>query len=274
METKKYSDLICERRSVRTFDGQGIDEKTRAKLPAFAGDCPNPYGISMEFRFLSAKAHNLKSQVISGTDDFVAVKLEKAPNFEVALGYSMEKFVLDAWSIGIGTTWIGGTMDRAAFERAMDLSEHEIMPCVSPIGHAAKRMSLLEVAMRKGVGADRRKAFRELFFDRDFDSPLTEAKASQLLKPLEMVRLAPSAVNKQPWRILVSDNLVHFYEKKGKNFVSESVGDMQKIDMGIALCHFELAAEEMGIETSFEPKDPQIAAPEGTEYIATYRIVR
>ena len=59
------------------------------------------------------------------------------PHFEEALGYAMEQFVLDAWSVGIGTTWIGGTMDRQAFEKAMDLSEDEVMPCVSPIGHIA-----------------------------------------------------------------------------------------------------------------------------------------
>ncbi len=31
---------------------------------------------------------------------------------------------------------------------------------------------------------------------------------------LEMVRWAPSAVNKQPWRIVYKDGTYHFYEKK------------------------------------------------------------
>lgn len=28
------------------------------------------------------------------------------------MGYSFEKLVLFAWSLGIGTVWIGGTMKR------------------------------------------------------------------------------------------------------------------------------------------------------------------
>ena len=36
---KRYSDLIRERRSVRTFDGQGISDETREQLKTFAESC-------------------------------------------------------------------------------------------------------------------------------------------------------------------------------------------------------------------------------------------
>ncbi len=274
MIDRQYSTLISERRSVRTFDGKGISEETMRQLNAFVDNCNNPYGISMEVRFLNAKDHGLKSPVIAGTEDYIAVKLKRVPHFEEALGYSLEQFVLDAWTIGIGTTWIGGTMDRAAFERAMDLEEDEVMPCVSPIGHLAKRMSIKEIAMRKGVGADRRKAFQDLFFMDSFEQPMREEQAGQLLLPLQMVRLAPSAVNKQPWRVVVAGNDVHFYMAKGKGFESSSVGNMQKIDMGIALCHFALGAQESGLEIEFKLSDPGIPVPEKTEYIATYQLIK
>ncbi len=42
--------------------------------------------------------------------------------------------------------------------------------------------------------------------------------------------------------------------------------------MGIALCHFELAADASGIKTSFEINEPAIATPEGWRYIASFRI--
>ena len=272
MSEKQYSKLVRERRSVRTFDGQGISSEILEQLKTFAGSCSNPYGIPMEFRFLNAKEHGLKSPVIAGTEEYVAVKLKRVPHFEEALGYAMEQFVLDAWSVGIGTTWIGGTMDRQAFEKAMDLSEDEVMPCVSPIGHAAKRMSLKETVMRKGVGADRRKAFEELFYIDNFDRPMKEDEAGELLLPLQMVRWAPSAVNKQPWRVVVTGSDVHFYMAKGKGFESASVGNMQKIDMGIALCHFALGTEEAGLDVEFEINDPGIPVPEKTAYIATYHL--
>ena len=126
--------------------------------------------------------------------------------------------------------------------------------------------------MRKGVKADSRMPFSELFFDESFDAPLTPEKAGKLAEVLEAVRLAPSAVNKQPWRIVISDSNAHFYEKRSKGLASESGWDVQKIDMGIALAHFDLASKELGIDTVFEIKDPGIPTPQDTFYIASYQI--
>ena len=88
-----------------------------------------------------------------------------------------------------------------------------------------------------------------------------------------MVRWAPSAVNKQPWRVVVKENSAHFYLKKNKGFVSDAVGNMQKIDMGIALCHFDLAAKRSGLKIRFDIDDPKLGAEADTEYIATYKVL-
>ncbi len=45
---------------------------------------------------------------------------------------------------------------------------------------------------------------------------------------------------------------------------------MQKIDMGIALCHFDLAAKEVGLNVTFTVNDPKIAEGIDAEYIASY----
>ena len=42
------------------------------------------------------------------------------------------------------------------------------------------------------------------------------------------------------------------------------------MDLGIALCHFEIAAEEREEKGYFIQEDPGIRTPEDTEYIATY----
>lgn len=267
-------ELVCGRRSVRTFDGSSINAEDFKKLSEFMEKLDNPYGIPVEFRLLDAKEHKLSSPVISGANLYVGVKTERTVHVEEAVGYSLEMLVLYAQSLGIGTVWIGGTMDRAAFERAMELKENEIMPCVSPLGYPAKKMSVKETLMRKGVKADGRLPFETLFFDKTFDVPLTEEKAEDLAGVLETVRWAPSAVNKQPWRVVVNQDAVHFYLKRNKGFISDAAGDMQKIDLGIALCHFALAAQESGIDTDFHINDPGIKTEADTEYIASYRINR
>lgn len=257
-----YIDAIRSRRSVRTFDGTGLSPEEAAQIIYFANVMRNPYGILIDWQILNAKEQGLSSPVITGTDCYIAGKLRWVPHGEEAFGYTFEQVVLFAKSIGIGTTWIAGTMNRAAFERAMELTSDEVMPCVSPLGYPASKMSLREALMRKGIKADSRMPFRELFFKGSLDTPLLPEAAGDLRIPLEMVRLSPSAVNKQPWRVLVCGDTVHFYEKQSRNSVTADGWDVQKIDMGIALCHFALAAEECDVHTEFLLEDPHLPVGE------------
>lgn len=263
-------EAIRQRRSVRTFDGQALGEEDARRILAQAQGVENPYNIPITWRLLSAKNDGLSTPVIVGADTFIAGKLRPAPHAEEAFGYAFEKIVLFAQSLGVGSTWIAGTMDRAAFERAMELEEGEIMPCVSPLGYAAEKMSLRESMMRKGVKADSRLAFETLFFHGSFDTPLSASQAGELAQALEMVRLAPSAVNKQPWRVVIKDRAAHFYEKRNKGYVSASGWDLQKIDLGIALCHFELGLADKGIKAELKVEDPAIPTAADTGYIASF----
>ena len=266
------SEIIKKRRSVRTFDGIKLREEDASAIMEYANKVENPYSIPIEWKLLDADEYGLSSPVIVGANAYLAGKMRRVPHAEEAFGYAFEKIVLFAVSIGVGTTWIAGTMNRAAFERAMSLDGDEVMPCVSPIGYAAKKMSLRETMMRKVIKADGRADFKELFFDGGFVSPLTEEKARDIKDALSAVRLAPSAVNKQPWRVVVQGDKVHFYEKQSKGYVSDNGWDIQKIDMGIALCHFELVAKECGLDVAFEISEPDLSLDDVTHYIASYVI--
>ncbi len=275
MEEQTMTDIkkqIESRRSVRTYDGLPLSESLREQLLTYANSIENPFGIPAEFRLLDAKKFGLSCPVVTGTELFVGGKVKNSPDASLAFGYSFEEFVLYARSIGLGTVWIGGTMNRDAFEKAMELSEDEIMPCVSPIGVTAKKMSIRESLMRKGVKADERLPFEELFFDGSFDTPLRKENAGVFAEPLEMVRLAPSAVNKQPWRVVISDNAAHFYLMRSKGFGHSERLDMQMVDIGIALCHFALSAKDKGYYMTFLKKQPANTADNGAEYICSYVI--
>ena len=82
-----------------------------------------------------------------------------------------------------------------------------------------------------------------------------------------MLRYAPSAVNRQPWRVIRNEKRYHFYLKHDKGYVSESTGDLQKVDMGIAFCHFM-----SGINGLLCFEDPHLATDAGTEYIGTVTV--
>lgn len=262
-------EAIKARRSVRTYDGRAVEDDLLLQLLAESALWGNPFGIPVSFRFLDAKEHDLVCPVVVGTELYVGGKVQNVPYANAAFGYSFEQFVLRAQEMGLGTVWLGGTMNRAAYEKAMELEAGEMMPCASPLGYPAPKMSMRETMMRKGIRADERMDFCALFFDGDAATPLSREKAGALALPLEMVRLAPSAVNKQPWRVIVKDGAAHFYCKRSRG-VGGSTLDMQMVDMGIALCHFELAAQECGLDTEFMQEDPGLA--KDMEYVASYQV--
>lgn len=263
--------IIRERKSVRTFDGIPVSTEDREKIEQYIRTIENPFGIPVRFTLLDAGTYGLSSPVLNGETLYVAGMVSKVPHAEEAFGFSFEKLVLYAWTLGIGTTWIGGTMKREVFERAAKLAEGEMMPCVSPLGYPAKKRSFRETMMRKGVGADTRMPAEKIFFDGAWGTGLPPEKQAGIADLIEMVRWAPSAVNKQPWRIIVSGRDCHFYEERDKGYIGEKTGDLQKIDVGIALCHFAAGLEERGEKPAVVTEDPGLSIPEGAEYIATVR---
>ena len=266
------AETMLTRKSVRTYDPRPLEAETVAALQAFAEAVEAPFGVPVTFVFLDAAAQGLSSPVLTGEPMYVAGKVGKVPYGDVAFGFAMEQLLLYAWSLGVGSVWIGGTMKRELFEQAAGLGDGERMPCVSPLGYPAAKKSLRETVMRRGVGADGRIPGEKLFFEGDFERPLAGKALEPWSEVLELVRWAPSAVNRQPWRLVLRDGAFHFYLKHDKGYVSDKVGDMQKIDLGIALCHFVLGARLLGRTAAVAVADPGIPAPAGTEYIASVNV--
>ena len=96
---------------------------------------------------------------------------------------------------------------------------------------------------------------------------MSREEAGDLAFPLDMLRLGPSASNKQPWRVLLKDGALHFYEDKAPGYSDAFAFDIQRIDMGIAAAHADLALRERGISGRFDPDArPDVRLPERLVY--------
>jgi nitroreductase len=121
------------------------------------------------------------------------------------------------------------------------------------------------------AGAKNRKKPEELFFDQAIGTPLDLASCGEYAKVLGAVRKAPSASNKQPWRIIRDkENTFHLFMKEN-SFYNNLLKDVkiQNIDMGIAMCHFDLAAKELGLDGAWEIKAPSLES-ENLKYIVSW----
>nr|WP_293992635.1 nitroreductase family protein [uncultured Fusobacterium sp.] len=265
--------IIKNRISSRTFDDKKIDEHTLNKLSDFLKNSTNPFDVSIDFRILDKEVYDLSSPVIVGEKMYVAAKTKKVKNFELAYGYEFERFCLFAESLNIGTAILVATLSRKKFEAAMNLNEHEVCIAASPIGYKAKKFSIRETLLRKALKSEKRFNFNEIFFDKNFDKALDISYNGLFKEALEMLRLSPSAENKQPWRVVVEDTMVHFYKKRNESMIHSKLGDIQKIDVGIAIAHFELVMNRKNINGKFLEINKNIENKKDSfEYVISYCI--
>ena len=265
-------EAVGKRVSVRNYTNQPIEEEKRALLVDFINQMDNPFNQKVNFHFFdmdnSSEDQKLGTYgVIQKAKHFLGASILPVPKALEASGYEMETVMLYLAHLDIGTCWLGGTFDRKGFAQALQVGDDEILPAITPIGYAQSSRHLQEVLMRTFIQAHKRLEWNKLFFFNDFQTPLTKETAGHFVFPLEMVRLAPSASNKQPWRLLVKEGVVHFYEYKTPKYSDAFAYDIQRIDMGIAAAHFEHAIKEMDKRGNFVwDADPKISLPEHVEY--------
>ena len=268
------ADAVRQRRSVRTYSKKPVPQELRQKLLEYAAGLVSPWGHGISVRFIEKTPDERGDKlgtygVIKGAETYLAVVTQRGEHAAEAIGYGFEQLVLYAQSLGLGTCWLGGTFRRSAFAAQLELKENEIFPILSPVGYAAEKCGAFERAFRASLRADSRLPWEKIFFKNGFAAPLTEADAGQFRIPFEMTRLAPSAVNRQPWRVTAEDGAFHFYKK---SFSGAPAGetDMQRIDVGIALCHFDMAARELDLAGKVERLVSGVPAADGLTYIASW----
>lgn len=266
-------DAVKSRRSVRTFEDQPVSGEDLKRIVEEIKSIQNPFGTVPVFKILDKKNDRLSAPVITGGDYYyIGAKIQPEENWEIGYGYAFGELCLLLEEMGIGTTIIGGTFDRKAFENAMDLRGGEIMPLATPIGYPAQKLSVREKLMRKAIKADERLGFEELYYNNDFSHSLTKEAAGLFSEALDLMRLSPSAVNKQPWRVLLKDDSLHFYKDRTRSLGENKTGDIQKMDVGIALAAFDLLMQEDGYTGEFYVEDQDLPVDDTKEYLVSYRL--
>ncbi len=269
-------DAIRKRYSTRSFDKRPVEDDVREKLLAYAASLQNPLGPHIRVQFVEKQTAEKGEKLgtygaISGANLYLAVTVLNEECAPEALGYEFEQLLLYATSLGLGSCWLGGTFNRSAFAEAIEIGENELFPIISPIGYPAARKRAVEKVFRRSLKADARVPWEKLFFSDTFETPLVQADAGEYALPLEMLRLAPSAVNKQPWRVVRRGNAFHFFIKHSPGTTGAGNVDMQRIDLGIAICHFHLTALENGLDGKFEKCLPaDLRLPPDTSYVTSW----
>lgn len=279
------TEVIRARSSWRSYDGRPLEAEDRAPLAEFvAAPGPAPFGGLVRLQLIEASPEDraeLKRLVtygwIRGARTFLVGAVRRAPMDMEDYGYVFERAVLTATALGLGTCWLATSFNRSGFAARINLADDEILPAVSPIGYLPSSRTLVDATTRFFARSKKRKRWEELFFEGDFATPLAAEAAGTYAEALEMVRLAPSASNRQPWRLVkeAGRDAFHLFLSRSTVYsrfsLSFAGADLQRMDMGIACCHFELTARELGLAGKWEVLEPPaLDLPERTTYVATW----
>jgi Putative TM nitroreductase len=287
METgQPITEIIKQRYSCRVYLETPLDPAALAKLAEYAAACTRgPLGNAARFEIAAAlnAQMDLKGLGTYGTikspGGFIIGAQKPAENSLEDYGYLMEQIILKATALNLGTCWLGGFFNRSAFAKKMALQPDEIMPAVSALGMTGARPGQKVGFIPSNAAGANRLPWQQLFYEIPSHTPLTPEAAGEFATALEMVRLGPSASNKQPWRIVRQNNDFHFYLARTPGYHSRAfklfdIPDLQRIDIGIAMCHFEMSAAEAGLQGKwvFQPPSSSLADVIPWKKLAEYRI--
>jgi nitroreductase len=281
--SKSVIEVIRERTSWRTFLNKIMDDNMRHDLEHnFELDnIESPFkarGGNPRFQLISIPDFNPEENLkigtygmIKGAQEFIAGAVEKAEHNLENYGYIFEAIILAATDLNLGTCWLGGTFSRSQFSKLIQLKSDEKIPAVSPVGYPTTRR-LKEKFIRSIAKAKVRKPWELIFFNGDFNSQLEQEGIGNYKTILEMVRIGPSAGNKQPWRILKEkeQNIFHFFVKFSDNKKLIPYNQFVRLDIGIAVCHFDLSAKELGMKGKWGFNEPIIERPKELKYIISW----
>lgn len=264
-------EAIKKRISIRSYAKKPLSPTDRRKISEILEDArkkTGPFNHQVRFFFVGNKDDGGKKigtyGFVKNPPAFVGGVVENTREGMVDFGFLFEEVILRLTEENLGTVWLGGTFHRSDFD--VETDGDTIIPAVSPVGYPAER-SLREKVIRGMARSDKRKPFDELFFSGVDLSPVDDKHPYR--KYLEAVRAAPSASNKQPWRIIMTDDVFHVYLKRTQGYGKNLPVDIQAIDIGIALSHVVLPLEEDDNHPTFVKRKPTDV--EGWEYVLSIR---
>ncbi len=266
-------EAIKNRISVRSYEKRPLSEHDEKKVQRILDEVQKkkgPFGHKARFFTRPSKIEGGKTLgtygFIKHPPYFIGGVIENTFKGMVDYGFLFEEVILRLTREAFGTVWLGGTFKRSHFEFEVDMEEGEIIPAISPVGYSAER-SMREKILRGFAKAKTRKPFEELFFTPSLD-PVD--KHHVFFEYLELLRLAPSASNKQPWRVVVEDNVFHLYLSRTDGYAKHLPTDIQAIDIGIALSHLYLPVAEDGYTPEFVNETP--VDLDGCEYVVSLKV--
>ena len=202
------TEMIFKRKSCRSFTGEPVDAEMVEKILSFD---PKPLYPQIKVRMDIVSRDKVKCICPWTTPQLIAIYSEETEGYLENIGFLFQQMDLYLQTLGLGVCWLGmGRMNPKTTVQVEGMKFVILLAFGHPKGDQ----------LRHDLKGFKRKPMEKI--------------TDQADARLEVARLAPSAVNSQPWYFTHDGETVHVYcSKKGS-----------RLDAGIALAHLYVANEE------------------------------
>ena len=211
-------EMIFKRKSCRSFTGKPVDAEMIEKILSFD---LKPLYPEIKVRMDIVGRDRVKCICPWTTPQLITVYSEEAEGYLENIGFLFQQMDLYLQTLGLGVCWLGLGRMNPRTTAEVDGMKFVIMLA---FGHPKGEQ------LRHDGKDFKRKAMNEL-------SDLPDPR-------LEPLRLAPSATNSQPWFVTHEDGVLRIWREQLGMIKQRTLGKMNKIDMGIGLCHLYVTHQE------------------------------
>jgi len=227
---KQLADAIYYRKSTRNYSDAVVEIlENKGDLVEVFGLVPLLPDIKVAVRVL--ESHEVKNKKAKYCIGFYSE--DKSLALE-NVGFIGQQLDLLLQSQGIATCWWGMKKPKKEFKKVDGLDCFITMMAGMPT----------KEEKREYPNGFKRKAAADIIVGDVASDELSD-------KLIEAVRIAPSAVNRQPWLVGNDEDKYNFYLKKSANPLDLIIGDMRNIDLGIAIAHLFVQAKAEGFNVEF-----------------------
>lgn len=210
-------EMIDRRRSVRSYTDEPLSPALCEEvLSTLASIPPLCEGYPIRAEIIGRREARCTLPMPWLPQDLLSVYAKEGSMALVGVGYALGRLDLHLQGIGLGTCWLG--VGRPKSKPEEDGLSFAVMMA---LGHPRN------VPLRRGAQDFGRRTLAEIADIPD--------------ERLEPARLAPSAINGQPWYFTHEDGLIHVFCTERRSLILHG---LQRIDVGIALAHLATASPE------------------------------
>ena len=229
MEQNFLYEAISKRKSIRKYDSVPLDEEILAEISEYLMNVKTLFpNIKTEMRIYEQK--EVKTLLAIKAPHYLLFFSETEEGYLTNAGYMIQQVDLFLSSNGIGSCYLGMAKPTKEVKKSTDLEYVMMLAFGDPA----------EPVYRENISEFTRNSLPQVSSNADNDNIL------------EAARLAPSATNSQPWFFTGNSDIINVYCAKHNAIKAIIYEKLNKLDMGIALCHMSIAAEHFGKEITFD----------------------